>query len=156
MKVFPGWFENRDKGVRTEASAMVVEMYRWIGKALNNALEDLSPVQVLVRNKCLTDVNIQQVKELQEAFEKLPADTAVPVKYMRSQAPKPGQVMAAGKAAAPGMNAALFSRVLTRTTVVIDPYDLSDEVEIVSKIKDEWFTGLVCDKGSVISVLILS
>jgi cytoskeleton-associated protein 5 len=46
MKEFPAWFENRDKGVRTEASQMVVEMYRWLGKALNPAVEALNAVQV--------------------------------------------------------------------------------------------------------------
>ena len=48
---------------------------------------------------------------------------------MRSQAPKPGQVAAVGKAAA--------------APEVIDPYDLMSEVNILGKIKDEWFTGLV-------------
>ncbi len=33
-------------------------------------------------------------KELQEAFEKLPNEPVAPVKYMRSQAPKPGQLIA--------------------------------------------------------------
>ena len=46
MKEFPPWFENRDKAVRTEASLMVVEMYRWLGKALTPAVEALNPVQV--------------------------------------------------------------------------------------------------------------
>jgi cytoskeleton-associated protein 5 len=46
MKEFVPWFENRDKTVRTEASALVVELYRWIGKALNSSIEGLAPVQV--------------------------------------------------------------------------------------------------------------
>jgi cytoskeleton-associated protein 5 len=46
MKEFPPWFENRDKAVRTEASQMVVEMYRWLGKALTPAVEALNAVQV--------------------------------------------------------------------------------------------------------------
>ncbi len=46
MKEFSAWFENRDKGVRTEANLLVVEMYRWLWKALMPAVEALNPVQV--------------------------------------------------------------------------------------------------------------
>jgi cytoskeleton-associated protein 5 len=40
--------EDRDKGVREEGKAMVIEIYRWIGDALKSQLNSLKPVQVSV------------------------------------------------------------------------------------------------------------
>lgn len=46
VKKIPSILEDRDKTVRDEGKAMVVEIYRWIGPALNPQLSALKPVQV--------------------------------------------------------------------------------------------------------------
>lgn len=46
VKRLPVLLEDRDKTVRDETKVMTVEMYRWIGAALNPQLSSLKPVQV--------------------------------------------------------------------------------------------------------------
>lgn len=46
VKKIPALLEDRDKNVREEGKAMVIEMYRWIGMALKPQLSNLKPVQV--------------------------------------------------------------------------------------------------------------
>ncbi|KAG0237016.1 Microtubule-associated protein, microtubule dynamics during spindle orientation [Actinomortierella wolfii] len=70
VKVLPKLFGHSDKNVRAEATALTIEIYRWIGKAISPFLEDLKPVQQ---------------KELNEAFEKLPDTKATPERILRSQ-----------------------------------------------------------------------
>jgi hypothetical protein len=90
---------------------------------------------------------------LQEAFEKLPNEPVVPVKYMRSQAPKPGQA-APGQVAVAGMCFCFFVFLFSKMAHYIhqysfaapepvDPYDLMDAVNILKEIKDDWFENLV-------------
>ncbi|KAG0305228.1 Microtubule-associated protein, microtubule dynamics during spindle orientation [Dissophora globulifera] len=66
IKKLPPLFGHSDKNVRAEAQALTIEIYRWLGKAIVPSLEDLKPVQL---------------KELTEAFEKLPDEKATPLKY---------------------------------------------------------------------------
>lgn len=57
--------------MRAEASALTVELYRWIGAPMMTSLSDaLKPVQV---------------KELEEAFAKLPAEKPTPERLIRSE-----------------------------------------------------------------------
>ena len=49
---------------------MTVELYRWLGAAINNSLSDLKPVQV---------------KDLEAAFSKLPQEKAKPERLLRSE-----------------------------------------------------------------------
>lgn len=46
VKFLPKLLEDRDKNVREEAKALVVEMYRWVGPAIKPKLVDFKPVQV--------------------------------------------------------------------------------------------------------------
>lgn len=39
-------FQHADKNVRGEASSLVIELYKWIGPAINPFLEALKPIQV--------------------------------------------------------------------------------------------------------------
>ncbi|RUP27265.1 hypothetical protein BC936DRAFT_138746 [Jimgerdemannia flammicorona] len=63
-------FGHVDKNVRTEATALTMEVHRWLGAALSSYLSELKPVQV---------------KELEEGFAKLPADKPVAARLLRSQ-----------------------------------------------------------------------
>ena len=49
---------------------MTVELYRWLGAAVNGYLSDLKPVQQ---------------KDLEEAFSKLPNEKATPERLLRSE-----------------------------------------------------------------------
>lgn len=46
VKRLPVLLEDRDKSIRDETKVMTVEIYRWIGVALNPQLSSLKPVQV--------------------------------------------------------------------------------------------------------------
>lgn len=49
---------------------MTIELYRWLGAAINSSLSDLKPVQV---------------KELEDAFSKLPQEKPKPERLLRSE-----------------------------------------------------------------------
>lgn len=46
VKKMPSLLEDRDKTVRDNGKAMVIEMHRWIGAALKPQLLSLKPLQV--------------------------------------------------------------------------------------------------------------
>jgi len=46
VKAIPTMFQHADKNVRGEASSLVIELYKWIGPAINPFLEALKPIQV--------------------------------------------------------------------------------------------------------------
>jgi cytoskeleton-associated protein 5 len=70
LKILPKLFGHADKNVRAEVSALTIELYRWIGQPMMASLSTLKPVQI---------------KELEEAFAKLPADKPTPERYIRSE-----------------------------------------------------------------------
>ena len=49
LKALPPLLSDRDKGVRDEAKALIVEIYRWIAEAIKPHLVSLQPVQVKIR-----------------------------------------------------------------------------------------------------------
>ncbi|CAO3638942.1 unnamed protein product [Mucor hiemalis] len=71
LKIIPKLFGHADKNVRAEANALTVELYRWIGAPMMASLStSLKPVQI---------------KELEEAFAKLPSDKPTPERLIRSE-----------------------------------------------------------------------
>lgn len=73
LKVLPKLFDHKDKNVRSEASLLAVELFKFLGLGvMQPALNDLKPVQV---------------KELTEEFEKVDAAAgkAKPTRFLRSQ-----------------------------------------------------------------------
>lgn len=68
--MIPKIFGHTDKNVRAEANALTVELYRWIGQPLMPSISTLKPVQI---------------KELEEAFSKLPAEKPIPERLIRSE-----------------------------------------------------------------------
>lgn len=59
---------------------MTTELYRWVGAALSPSLSDLKPVQI---------------KELEEAFGKLPSERPTPERLLRSEQQKAAEMAAA-------------------------------------------------------------
>lgn len=127
---------------------MTVELYRWLGAAINNSLSDLKPVQV---------------KDLEAAFSKLPQEKAKPERLLRSE-----QAAAAEAAAAEAEMGKFYARDGTVHMAYfysgeaedgdgggdgegepmdedpVDPYDLADPVNITAKLPGNFFELIVC------------
>ncbi|KAK9693990.1 hypothetical protein K7432_013644 [Basidiobolus ranarum] len=124
LKILPKIFGHSDKNVRAEGALLTIELYRWLGPALNSALLDLKPVQI---------------KELKEAFEKLPAGIPVTERRLRCQ-----------QAAAATIDDSISEEDNDNVECVVhanlDLYDLAEPVDALKKISPTFFTELASTK----------
>ncbi|XP_068082829.1 protein mini spindles [Anabrus simplex] len=118
LKKISPLLEDRDKTVRDETKALVIEMYRWVGVALKPQLSSLKPVQVT---------------ELEAEFEKVKGDRVAPTRYLKSQQQKQAKL---NEAAAAGDDDGGGDEIDVAEEV--DPYDLMDPVDILSKIPKDF------------------
>ncbi|KAF2350520.1 CLASP N-terminal domain [Trinorchestia longiramus] len=118
--------EDRDKSVREEGKKLVVEMYRWIGDALKPQLTALKPVQV---------------SELESEFEKLAGEKAVQTRYLRSQ-----QELKEKMAAAGDEEEDQEDDDEPDGAAEIDPTDLMDPVNILSKLPADFYEKVEAKK----------
>ncbi|KAG0261640.1 Microtubule-associated protein, microtubule dynamics during spindle orientation [Mortierella polycephala] len=128
VKKLPPLFGHSDKNVRAEASALTIELYRWLKKAIMPSLEDLKPVQQ---------------KELGEAFDKLPDERPTPLKYLRSQQAEMAAAAAAAEAADEDGEAAEEEE---EDMVVVDELDLIDPVDVNAKMESNFYELLASKK----------
>eukprot|EP01117_Protostelium_nocturnum_P010147 TRINITY_DN3620_c0_g1_i2.p1 TRINITY_DN3620_c0_g1~~TRINITY_DN3620_c0_g1_i2.p1 ORF type:complete len:2002 (+),score=827.22 TRINITY_DN3620_c0_g1_i2:52-6057(+) len=119
QKGIPGFFDNADKSVRDEAFALTVEISRWIGAS--NLKNQLDKLKPV------------QVKELEVAFEEAAKNKPVPLKWLRSQQALQFQQAAAKE----------------EKEEEIDPFSMAEEVEILSKIKDDWYENFEAKKWTI-------
>ena len=70
LKLLPKLFGHTDKSVRAETFGLTVDIYHWLGQSIMTSLSGLKPVQL---------------KELEEAFQKLPAGKPTPERLVRSE-----------------------------------------------------------------------
>lgn len=119
LKSIPGMFEHSDKTVRAEAKLLAIEMYRWIGAALKTSLDGkIKPVQM---------------KELEDEFSKLPGDPPVPTRLLRSQQEAtPNEVSVTTTESSVGA-------VVTMVPEPIDPYELFEPVDMISKMPKDFY-----------------
>ncbi|KAI9315486.1 armadillo-type protein [Dichotomocladium elegans] len=117
LKSIPKLFGHTDKNVRAETSALTVELYRWLGPAITQSLSDLKPVQL---------------KDLEEAFSKLPQEKAKPERLLRSEQ--------AAASASDEQDAEPMDEE------PMDPYDLADPVDILGKIPGNFYELLASKK----------
>ncbi|XP_063227944.1 protein mini spindles [Bacillus rossius redtenbacheri] len=117
--------EDRDKTVRDESKAMVVEIFRWVGSALRPQLSSLKPLQL---------------SELEAEFEKVSKEKAMPTRYLRSQQKR--QVEVAAAAAEDGEECDDEAD----GSQEIDTYDLMDPVDIISKLPKDFYEKLEAKK----------
>uniref|UniRef100_A0A1A9W8C3 TOG domain-containing protein n=1 Tax=Glossina brevipalpis TaxID=37001 RepID=A0A1A9W8C3_9MUSC len=121
---------DRDKTVRDEGKQLAIEIYRWIGPAMKQQISTLPQVTI---------------KELEEEFDKLKGEKAEPNRYLKSQQEK----------------------IQHQTTIVrdnedvgndddvdagieeIDPMDLIDPVDILSKIQKDFYEKLEEKKWTI-------
>ncbi|XP_023239725.1 cytoskeleton-associated protein 5-like [Centruroides sculpturatus] len=117
IKVLPKLFEDRDKTVREEAKLLMVEIYRWIKDAIRPQLQSLKPVQIT---------------ELEAEFEKVVRDKPVPTRFLRSQ-----QEIQAKAARSEEKSA--FDDECVPVRQEIDPFDLIEAVDILSKLPKDFY-----------------
>uniref|UniRef100_A0A8C8GD66 TOG domain-containing protein n=1 Tax=Oncorhynchus tshawytscha TaxID=74940 RepID=A0A8C8GD66_ONCTS len=127
VKVLPKQFESREKAVRDEAKLLSVEIYKWIRDALRPPLQGINSVQL---------------KELEEEWVKLPTTAPKQSRFLRSQQAlkaKFEQQQAAGGDEADGDDD-------DEPAPQVDPYELLEPVEILSKLPKDFYDKIVTKK----------
>ncbi|CAG8507139.1 14043_t:CDS:10, partial [Dentiscutata heterogama] len=117
LKTLPKIFGHTDKNVRAEGTGLVIELYKWLGQAINPHLQELKPVQV---------------KELNEAFEKLPQEKVTQQRFLRLQKETE--------------EAEKDEEAEAEEEKEIDVYDLAEPVDVLSKIPKDFYTQLQATK----------
>nr|XP_022903340.1 protein mini spindles [Onthophagus taurus] len=120
-------FADRDKTVRDEARLLVIEMYKWVGPAIKPQLTNLQPVQVT---------------ELEAEFAKIEGQKPVPSRYLRSQQEKAAAQMVEEAVIGDCNDEDNEEEVNTN----MDPYDLADPQEILSKLPKDFYEKLEAKK----------
>ncbi|XP_046889619.1 cytoskeleton-associated protein 5 isoform X2 [Hypomesus transpacificus] len=128
VKVLPKQFESREKAVRDEAKLLAVEIYRWIRDALRPPLQNINSVQL---------------KELEEEWVKLPTSAPKQSRFLRSQQDL--------KAKFEQQQASRGDEVDGddddgEPAVQVDPYELLEPVEILSKIPKDFYDKIEAKK----------
>ncbi|KAF0542990.1 ARM repeat-containing protein [Gigaspora margarita] len=117
LKTLPKIFGHTDKNVRAEGTGLVIELYKWLGKAIDPHLQELKPVQV---------------KELNEAFEKLPQEKVTQQRFLRLQKETE--------------EAEKDEEAEAEEEKEIDVYDLAEPVDVLSKMSKDFYTQLQSTK----------
>ncbi|XP_031695796.1 cytoskeleton-associated protein 5-A-like [Anarrhichthys ocellatus] len=127
VKVLSKQFESREKAVRDEVKLLAVEIYKWIRDALRPPLQN---------------INSLQLKELEEEWVKLPSAPPKQTRFLRSQQDlkaKFEQQQAQGGEPSDGEDEA-------ETVAAVDPYELLEAVEILSKIPKDFYDKIEAKK----------
>ncbi|XP_072518967.1 cytoskeleton-associated protein 5 isoform X2 [Salminus brasiliensis] len=127
VKVLQKLFESREKAVRDEAKLLAVEIYKWIRDALRTPLQNINSVQL---------------KELEEEWVKLPTGVPKQSRFLRSQQDlkaKFEQQQATGGDEGDGDDD-------EEPDVRVDPYELLEAVDILSKIPKDFYEKIEAKK----------
>ncbi|XP_054885354.1 cytoskeleton-associated protein 5 isoform X3 [Poeciliopsis prolifica] len=127
VKVLPKQFESREKAVRDESKLLAVEIYKWIRDALRPPLQNINSVQL---------------KELEEEWVKLPLSPPKQTRFLRSQQDlkaKFEQQQAQGGDQSDGDEE-------EEAAAAVDPYDLLEPVEILSKMPKDFYDKIEAKK----------
>nr|XP_040018172.1 cytoskeleton-associated protein 5-A isoform X2 [Gasterosteus aculeatus aculeatus] len=126
VKILCKQFESREKAVRDEVKLLAVEIYKWIRDALRPPLQNINSVQL---------------KELEEEWVKLPSSPPKQTRFLRSQQDlkaKFEQHQAHGEQS--------DGEDEEETVVAVDPYELLEAVEILSKIPKDFYDKIEAKK----------
>ncbi|XP_062513637.1 cytoskeleton-associated protein 5-like isoform X2 [Corticium candelabrum] len=133
IKALPNLFNHSDKTVREQAKLCAVELFRWIRDAVKPALQGLKPVQL---------------KELEGLWEAV-TEPASPTRLTRSQQAKlqtAAEPVTLDSAAAEASHDAM----VTATAVTpVDPHDLVDAVEVLSKLPADFYENVANPKWQI-------
>uniref|UniRef100_A0A5K3F5B7 Cytoskeleton-associated protein 5 n=1 Tax=Mesocestoides corti TaxID=53468 RepID=A0A5K3F5B7_MESCO len=121
--------EDRDPNIRSESKELVVEMYRWAGAPIKAQLSGLKPVQLT---------------ELENEFAKCPAEKPSPTRYLKSQVPKILSQQQNNAASEDGPDSG--GDVGAEVDIALDPYELADPVNILSKIPNDFWEQMESKK----------
>ncbi|XP_020506930.2 cytoskeleton-associated protein 5 isoform X2 [Labrus bergylta] len=127
VKALPKQFESREKAVRDEAKLLAIEIYKWIRDALRPPLQSINSVQL---------------KELEEEWVKLPTSPPKQTRFLRSQQDlkaKFEQHQAQGGDQSDGDDE-------VDTVAPVDPYELLEAVEILSKLPKDFYDKIEAKK----------
>lgn len=122
LKAIIPLLDHRDKSVRDEGKALIVESYRWVGDLMKQQLNGLKPVQL---------------SELETEFANLAGVKAKPERILRSQQQFGGGGAAEGDAGEGEGQADGADD--DDAPEVADPFDLIDPVDILDKLPKNFF-----------------
>ncbi|KPU75563.1 uncharacterized protein Dana_GF11924, isoform G [Drosophila ananassae] len=114
---------DRDKAVRDEGKQLAVEIYRWIGAPMKQQINTLPQVTL---------------KELEDEFDKLKGERVEPSRYLKSQQEKQAKM---AEVAAENEDA-YNEEDGEAGAEEIDPMDLMDPVDILSKLPKDFYDKL--------------
>ncbi|XP_069384219.1 cytoskeleton-associated protein 5 isoform X4 [Paralichthys olivaceus] len=126
VKILPKQFESREKAVRDEAKLLAVEIYRWIRDAVRPSLQNITAVQL---------------KELEEEWVKLPTSPAKQTRFLRSQ-----QDLKAKFEQQSAQGEDSDGEDVEDTVAAVDPYELLEAVEILSKMPKDFYDKIEAKK----------
>ncbi|KAJ8281337.1 hypothetical protein GJAV_G00066360 [Gymnothorax javanicus] len=127
VKLLPKLFESREKAVRDEAKLLAVEIYKWIRDALRPPLQHINSVQL---------------KELEEEWVKLPSAAPKQSRFLRSQQDLKAKFEL--QQAADGDD--VDGDDDDEPTPQVDPYELFEAVEILSKVPKDFYEKIEAKK----------
>uniref|UniRef100_A0A3P8QCL6 TOG domain-containing protein n=1 Tax=Astatotilapia calliptera TaxID=8154 RepID=A0A3P8QCL6_ASTCA len=126
VKILPKQFESREKAVRDEAKLLAVEIYKWIRDALRPSLQNINSVQL---------------KELEEEWVKLPSSPPKQTRFLRSQ-----QDLKAKFQEQQAQGGEQSDDDGEELVVAVDPYELLEPVEILSKMPKDFYEKIEAKK----------
>ncbi|CAB1318242.1 unnamed protein product [Coregonus sp. 'balchen'] len=127
VKVLPKLFESREKAVRDEAKLLAVEVYRWIRDSLRSPLQNINSVQL---------------KELEEEWVKVPSSAPRQSRFLRSQ--QDLRAKFEEQQAEAGSDGDCED--VADSAPQVDPYELLDPVEILSKLPKDFYEKIEAKK----------
>uniref|UniRef100_A0A673Z5T4 Cytoskeleton associated protein 5 n=1 Tax=Salmo trutta TaxID=8032 RepID=A0A673Z5T4_SALTR len=127
VKVLPKLFESRERAVRHEAKLLAVEVYRWIRDSLRPPLQNINSVQL---------------KELEEEWVKVPSSAPRQSRFLRSQ--QDLRAKFEEQQAVAGSDGDWED--VADSAPQVDPYELQDPVEILSKLPKDFFVKIEAKK----------
>lgn len=129
LKRIGALFSDRDKGVRDEARALVIELYKWMGPSLKNHLQ-------------AANLQAVQMTELEAEFAKVEGQKGVATRYIRSQQQKQAKLAATAEETNEGEDEPDEDDAPQE----IDPYDLAVPVDILSKLPKDFYEKIEAKK----------
>ncbi|XP_041753854.1 cytoskeleton-associated protein 5-like [Coregonus clupeaformis] len=127
VKVLPKLFESREKAVRDEAKLLAVEVYRWIRDSLRPPLQNINSVQL---------------KELEEEWVTVPSSAPRQSRFLRSQ--QDLRAKFEEQQAEAGSDGDCED--VADSAPQVDPYELLDPVEILSKLPKDFYEKIEAKK----------
>ncbi|XP_066151261.1 protein mini spindles [Euwallacea fornicatus] len=114
-------FADRDKGVRDETRALVIELYKWMGPNLKNHLQS-------------ANLQAVQMTELEGEFAKVEGQKGSPIRYIRSQQQKQATL----ETNIEEIDTPEDEEEEGGVPQEIDPYETADPIDILSKLPKDF------------------